>query len=236
MHGLILAGGEGTRLAADGIEAPKPLAEVAGEAQVTRLTRTLHRLGAESLTVMVREPFVPEVRSALRDVAATGVRVVPCATPSSLHTLVAGLDQIAPGAVFCTMVDTVMPDPDWGRLWRSTAQALEDGASLVLAVTAYVDDESPLWVRRDAAGRALAVGREPVDPPCVSGGVYGLSAVARQWAAETLASGAERMRAFLASAVERSPRVATVDVARIIDLDRGRDLEQARDWFNTLSH
>ena len=37
MHGLVLAGGEGSRLAADGVAAPKALVPVGGRPQLLRL-------------------------------------------------------------------------------------------------------------------------------------------------------------------------------------------------------
>ena len=45
MQGLILAGGRGSRLAADGIETPKALVEVAGRPQIVNLIRTFDELG-----------------------------------------------------------------------------------------------------------------------------------------------------------------------------------------------
>ena len=128
MHGLILAGGEGSRLVADGIVAPKPLAEVGGEPQVVRLARSLVRLGAQSLTVMVRAEFADRVRQALSAAGLTGWRVEACTTPSSLHTLAAGLAEIPQGPVFCSMVDTVMPAADWTRVWKATETALGSSA------------------------------------------------------------------------------------------------------------
>jgi choline kinase len=233
MHGLILAGGEGSRLAADGIATPKPLALVGGEPQIVRLVRVFGSFGPRSLTVMVRAEFADPVRSALTEAGLAGWRVRPCTTPSSLHTLVEGLLEIPAGPVFCSMVDTVMPAADWRRVWSTTEASLAGGDALVLTVTGYVDDEAPLWVRRDPSGRALVVGKEPVSPPCVSGGVYGLSPSAREWAAQVVTAGSARMRSFLASTVDRGVRVVTVEVPRIIDLDRGRDLETARHWVDS---
>jgi hypothetical protein len=206
---------------------------VAGEPQIVRLVRTLGALGCRSLTLMVRSEFAGQVRSVLGTAGVSGWRVVPCTTPSSLHTLAAGLAEVPAGPVFCTMVDTVMTEADWHRVWTATQAALTAGAELALAVTGFVDDESPVWVRRDQAGLAVSIGNEPVSPPCVSGGVYGLSIGARRLAAEAVAGGASRMRAFLRAAVERGGRVATVEVQRIIDLDRRRDLETASRWVES---
>ena|SRR5438309_9784512 len=91
MHGLILAGGEGTRLAAGGIAVPKPLVEVAGRPQLLRLLETLDALGCESLTCAIRAdlPAVAALLDARRFRAP--FRVMPCRTPSSLHTLAEAL-------------------------------------------------------------------------------------------------------------------------------------------------
>jgi len=233
MHALILAGGEGSRLAADGVPRPKPLTEVGGEAQLLRLVRRCGGLGAESVTVMVRAEFAPEARTALAEGDVRVSRIEPCTTPSSLHTLVEGLRLVPPGPVFCTMVDTVMPASDWVHTWRATREVLAAGSPVVLAVTGHVDDEAPLWVRRDADGYAIALGASPVTPPCVTGGVYGFGAAARDWAEAALEGGRSRMRAFLAACVERAGRVPTIAVPRIIDLDRRQDLEAAEAWMAT---
>ena len=144
MQGLILAGGRGSRLAADGIETPKALVEVAGRPQIVNLIRTFDELGCESIICMVREGIT---------VAEPGpAKVRTCRTPSSLHTLVAGLSMVPDGPVFCAMVDTVMPAADWRRLYQGVTERLAAGSLAVLAVTPFVDDELPLYVTRDMAG------------------------------------------------------------------------------------
>ena len=225
MQGLILAGGRGSRLAADGVEAPKPLVEVAGRPQIVNLIETFADLGCESITCMVRDGITVDV---------PGPAVVrACRTPSSLHTLVAGLTTVPPGPVFCAMVDTVMPPRDWHRLYAGVTERLAAGSVAVLAVTPFVDDELPLYVTRDAQGFATGILDTP--PPSgasllVTGGVYGLSPVARRLASVAVAS-LHRMRAFLRLLVELKVPVATVEVPRIIDLDHKSDLDAAERWL-----
>jgi NDP-sugar pyrophosphorylase family protein len=224
-QGLILAGGRGSRLAADGVEAPKALVEVGGRPQIINLIETLADLGCESITCMVREGITIE---------KPGSAVVhTCRTPSSLHTLVAGLATVAPGPVFCTMVDTVMPPADWRRLYHGVTERLAGGSLAVLAVTPFVDDELPLYVTRNAAGLATGIFDTPPPPGVpllVTGGVYGLSPEARRLAGVAVAS-LHRMRAFLRLLVELRAPVATVEVPRIIDLDHKRDLDAAERWL-----
>jgi NDP-sugar pyrophosphorylase family protein len=227
MQGLILAGGDGSRLAADGVETPKALVEVAGRPQVLHLIQTLEELGCESITCMIRD--------GVRIEAPASVVVRSCRTPSSLHTLIAGLAVIPPGPVFCTMVDTVMPAADWRRVYAEVTDKLQEGSFAVLAVTPFVDDELPVYVWRDAQGRVTDIADRPSNGAAsavVTGGVYGLSPGARRLATVAVSS-ASRMRAFLKLLVEVRAPVATVEVPKIIDLDHKRDLEAAETWLGT---
>jgi len=233
--GLILAGGEGSRLAADGISTPKPLVAVAGRPQVVRLVEALRAADCSTIVVLVRRQHAPDVYRAIEATRLPGVRVEPCLTPSSLHTLAAGLSELPPGEVLCTMVDTVMLPSEWGRVAAAVECGLGAGREIMLAVTGDVDDESPLWVRRNEAGDVTWLGPNRVSPACVTGGVYGLSQAARELVSNAVAQGRERMRHFLAWAVEQGTPVGTIDVPRIIDLDRRRDLEHATTWLQATS-
>jgi NDP-sugar pyrophosphorylase family protein len=234
MHGLVLAGGEGSRLAAEGVTTPKPLLEVAGRPLIVTLLATLEQLGCESLTCMVRAGF-PAVVQALEGAHFDAPFIVKtCSTPSSAHTLVLGFETVPAGPVFCTMVDTVMRPRDWGAAYAATARHLAGGADAVLIVTPFVHDESPLYVARDREGLARGLGSAPGAEPCVSGGVYGFGPAARQAAQEALADGVQRMRGFLQRLIADGARVATVVVPQIIDLDRRSDWELAQTWMASL--
>jgi NDP-sugar pyrophosphorylase family protein len=230
VHGLILAGGEGSRLAADGVRTPKALVEVAGQPQIVRLVDTMTRLGCRDITCMVREGL-PPVATLLPAEPAIPVDTITCLTPSSLHTLVAGLTAAPHGAVFCSMVDTVMPWADWQRAFAAVQQHLGAGADAVLVVTPATDDDRPLYVGVDAGGRVRSIGDQRVEPATVTGGVYGFGAAARRLAADALDQGLERMRAFLGLLVQNGRAVFAVNVPRVIDLDRARDLADANAWL-----
>ena len=230
MHGLILAGGRGSRLAADGVATPKALVEIAGRPQIAHLIETFSRLGCVSITCMVRDDIPLDWAGWA---AEHGADVRRCRTPSSLHTLVAGLAAAPPGPVFCAMVDTVMPAADWQRLYRGVAAALDAGAHAALAITPFAEDDHPLYVERGAAGQVLAISDDSPprsSPRSVTGGVYGFAPAARRLAAVALGS-LHRMRAFLKLLVEIGAPVRAVEVPRIIDLDHKRDLEAAAAWL-----
>ncbi len=197
---------------------PKPLVEVAGRPQIVGLLETFAALGCRSLTCAVRADFPAVMR--LLDGRRFGppLSVVECRTPSSLHTLVEGLRAVPAGPVFCSMVDTVMRPVDWRAVFQETERHLEEGAEMVLAVTPYVDDESPVYVIRGGGDDVQAVSDEPVHPPCVTGGV-------------AVSAGGHRMRGFLKAVVAGGRRVAAVEVPRIIDIDRPSDLQHANAWL-----
>ncbi len=230
LHGLILAGGEGSRLAAGGVAVPKPAVEVAGRPQILRLVETLARLGCPTVTCMVREG-TPEVAALLaRPAWGERVRCHDCRTPSSLHTLVEGLARTPAGPVFVTMVDTVMRAADWRTVFERAAACLAAGADAVLAVTPYVDDEAAVYVSA-ANGRVVRIADRALEPPCVTGGVYAFAPGVRALAREAVDAGVARMRNFLARLVDQGHAVAAVAVPRIIDLDRVSDLEAANAWL-----
>jgi molybdopterin-guanine dinucleotide biosynthesis protein A len=229
MHGLILAGGIGSRLAADGVAAPKAAVRLGGRPQILRLIDTFLALGLDSVTCMVRDTY-PEVLLAVeseRSVAGDRLRAVACNTPSTLHTLADGLLEVPPGPVFCSLVDTVMLERDWRRVYEDSARQLRRGRDAVLAVTPFVDDENPLWVERGAGGLARRIGGPPVVPPCVTGGAYVYSERARDAAEEARREGGTRLRYFLGDLVKDGAKVGTVEVARIVDLDHKRDIDTA---------
>jgi NDP-sugar pyrophosphorylase family protein len=204
--------------------------EVGGRPQILGLLETLAALGCESLTCAVRADMPAVIRLLDGQRFAVPFTVIPCRTPSSLHTLVRALSAVPPGPVFCSMVDTVMRPEDWRAVYRDTATRLETGADAVLIVTPYVDDEAPVYVRRQD-GAVRAVGDAPVVPPCVTGGVYGFGAGARRAAADALEHGVHKMRGFLAAFVADGRQVAAVEVPRIIDIDRPADLRTANAWL-----
>lgn len=223
MHGLILAGGEGSRLLASGITVPKALMPVAGQPQVRRLVAACRRVGCETVTCAVRDDLAAAVTAALAD---AGVAIVPLRTATSLHTLEAGLRSIAPGDVLCSLVDTVMPDGDWDAAHTAAVRALRD-ADAVVAVTPFVDDESPLWADVDADG--IVAGFTPgAERRVVTGGVYWFNARARAAATEAVQSGVMRLRGFLARLIETHHRIRAVEVPRIVDVDTSADLVVAQ--------
>jgi len=231
MHGLILAGGEGSRLRADGIMTPKPFVELEGRTLLARGAGTLRALGCLTITAAVRRSALAHGDAASRAAGLGGLRLVACETVSSLHTLAAALEVVPPGPLLCTMVDTIMREEDWRRIASRGARLLQDGADLCVAVTSWVDDERPLWVATRPDGSVAGFAATPTLPRLITGGAYWLSSRVRDLVPRVVELGVSRMRGFLAWLAEHGYRVETAEVARIVDLDRGSDLAAAAAWL-----
>ncbi len=211
----------------------KALVRVAGRPQVLRLVDALARLRCTSITCALRADLVPEVNALAIEEPGPSFARVPCRTPSSLHTLAAGLASLPEGETLATMADTVMPDADWAAVGAGTRAAFARGADAVLAVTPHVGETGGLYVELDARGRVLALHDTPVAPVRVTGGVYGLGPAARLLAHEAVDAGLDRMRGYLRLLIDRGLRVDAVEVTRIVDLDRRSDLLVANAWLGS---
>lgn len=232
MQGLILAGGLGSRLAADGVQTPKALVPVAGVPQLERLCRTFEALGCETVTCMVRAGIAVDQIVPLEGRR----RLIRCSTPTSLHTLVEGFRALEPGPVFCSMVDTVMPWNSWLAVWTAWEEASRRGHQVLLAVSAPSgDDVTGLYLTIDDSGVVTRFGGPPTAHPLVTAGVYGFGPRARRLAELALDRGIERVRGFLAVLAADGIAVRTVPVPRALDVDRRSDLEEANRWAPSVT-
>ena len=87
MNFAILAAGEGSRLAQEGAELPKPLVRIQGEAMVDRLIRIFHSCGAESIHIITND-LTPLTQTHLRKLQEQDpkLHLIVKTTPSSMHS------------------------------------------------------------------------------------------------------------------------------------------------------
>ena len=92
MRYAIIAAGEGSRLAQEGIDAPKPLVKVNGEHLIDRLLRIFMENDAEEIVVICND-LTPYVSSHLARIQNEGLygrpiplRFIVKSTPSSMHS------------------------------------------------------------------------------------------------------------------------------------------------------
>ena len=143
----LIAAGQGSRLASEGIEVPKPLVKVGGEPLMGRLLRIFMENGAESISIITNEEMteVHEFLSAQQ--LPVPLNVVIKSTPDSFHSFYEIRPYLAGGKFCLTTVDPIFKEVEFGQYIKAFASDGEVDA--LMGVTDYVDDEKPLYVRVD---------------------------------------------------------------------------------------
>lgn len=234
----IIAAGEGSRLAQEGVERPKPLVEIEGKPMIGRLLDIFAGLGAGRVSVIVNAKM-PEVEAYLRSIAPSlpmPLDIVVKSTPSSMHSFYELGDLLRPhGRFVLTTVDTIFRRDDFARYVEAFATAPEEVGAM-MAVTSYIDDEKPLYV---LTGNDMRV-KGFLDTPendCgekaryVSGGIYGLDARAINVLEDCMKRGVSRMRNFQRALVNDGLDVRAFDMGKIMDVDHASDIVKAQKFL-----
>ena len=230
MRFAIIAAGEGSRLASEGVKAPKPLIEIQGVPLIERLVRIFARQGADSINIIVNEQQ-PETLAHIRELQKLfPINVVVKSTPSSMHSLHA-LSHLLRGDKFClTTVDTLFHEEEFAEYIKTFKESNGDG---IMAVTDYIDDEKPLYVDTDSQLDITAFCDKPTENSrYISGGIYGLTPKALDILDECMAEGIERMRNFQRRLVGSGMRLNAYPFTTILDIDHAEDIEKAERFIS----
>ena len=226
MNYAIIAAGEGSRLAQEGIAKPKPLVELQGEPMIGRLINIMLRCNAESISIIVNE-HMTKVREYLQALELpVPLNLVVKTTPSSMHSLW-HLSRVIPEGKFClTTVDTIFREEDFkGYIDAFEADDEDDG---MWAVTPFVDDEKPLWVDVNEQMTITAFRDKRWDGArYVSGGVYAMTDGAFEVLERCIEQGVSRMRNFQRALVESGRRLKAYSIDKIVDVDHAGDIATA---------
>ena len=232
MNYAIIAAGEGSRLAQEGIAKPKPLVELQGEPMIGRLINIMLRCNAESISIIVNE-FMTEVREYLESLELpVPFNLVVKTTPSSMHSLWHLSRVIPQGKFYLTTVDTIFREEDFkGYIEAFEADNEHDG---MWAVTPFVDDEKPLWVEVDDQMGITAFRDKGWDGArYVSGGVYAMTDKAFSVLDDCINQGISRMRNFQRALVDNGYRLQAYSIDKIVDVDHAEDIATAEAFLNS---
>ena len=231
MNYAIIAAGQGSRLAQEGVARPKPLVELNGEALIARLIRIFIANNAESVSVIVNEEMT-EVKEFLDTLTLPcPLNVVVKSTPSSMHSFYE-LSQVMKEGKFClTTVDTVFKDDDFAQYIKAFEQDSESDG--VMAVTPFIDDEKPLFVATDDDMTISAfLDRHQEGVKYVSGGVYALNEKAFKVLADCVEGGMSRMRNFQRALIDAGLKLKAYSIEKIVDVDHASDIATAENFIS----
>ena len=219
----IIAAGHGERLRAAGIDTPKPLVEIGGRPLIAHQIDAAVGAGATRICCIVNAE-TDRVRQLLESGSfGVPIDVVQRTTASSAESFLTLRPYLESAPFLLLTVDAVIAPAKIAAL-VAFARTRADAAG-ILAVTATVDDERPLWVELDEHARIRALGG--ARGTHVTAGVYFLKPVvysladaspARQWTA---------FRIFLRSLLDHGQPLYGFDVGFAVDVDRPEDITAA---------
>lgn len=233
MDYAIIAAGEGSRLREEGIVTPKPLIRIQGEPLLDRLIGIFLRANASSINIIVNEEMT-EVQQHLQQMQLpVPMNLIIQSTPSSMHSFYA-LSHFLKNDKFClTTVDTIFHEADFKKY--ITAFEEDQVVDGLMAVTDFIDDESPLYVDTDDTLRILGfLDEAPLHPKYISGGIYCLKQMALPVLNHCMERNVFRMRNYQRNLLSEGLHIKAYPFPKIVDVDHAEDIDKANRFINQI--
>ena len=242
MKFAIIAAGDGSRLAQEGITEPKPLVKVRGERLIDRLIRIFMGNNATEIVVICNEQM-SDVASHLKMIQDEGLnglhvplRFVIKSTPSSMHSFYELRHSLRDEPFILTTVDTIFDESEFHDYVLSFQDKIAQGTAALMGVTDYIDDEKPLYVGVDKVMRINGYYDTPqADSRFISAGIYGLTAPSLDILEACIEKGESRMRNFQRALVAANLRIEAYPLTKVFDIDHIEDIRKADEGVKNLS-
>ena len=242
MKFAIIAAGDGSRLAQEGVTEPKPLVKVRGERLIDRLIRIFMENNATEIVVICNEQM-SDVASHLKMIQDKGLNGLPVplrfvvkSTPSSMHSFYELRHFLREDPFILTTVDTIFDESEFHDYVLSFQDKIAQGVDALMGVTDYIDDEKPLYVGVDNVMRINGYYDTPqADFHFISAGIYGLTAPSLNILEACIEKGESRMRNFQRALVAAGLRIEAFPLTKVFDVDHIEDIRKADEGVNNLS-
>ena len=242
MKFAIIAAGDGSRLAQEGVTEPKPLVKVRGERLIDRLIRIFMENNATEIVVICNEQMF-DVANHLKMIQAKGLNGLPIplrfvvkSTPSSMHSFYELRDFLRDEPFILTTVDTIFDESEFHDYVLSFQDKIAHGTAALMGVTDYIDDEKPLYVGVDNVMRINGYyDNAQVDSRFISAGIYGLTASSLDILESCIEKGEGRMRNFQRALVAAGLRMEAYPLTKVFDIDHIEDIRKADEGVKNLS-
>ena len=227
MRYAVIAAGEGSRLAQEGMTTPKPLVKIGGECMIDRLVRIFVAAGAKEVCVVCNPSSEAYIKSCQE--AGAPLRSIVRTTPSSMHSMYELMPMLEGDEPFVlTTVDTVFRESEFLAYVAAFEKMVAAGeADGLMGVTTYIDDEKPLYVATDDDLNIRAFLDADENPRYVSGGIYGLTPRALATLRRCVDRGESRMRNFQRALLTDGLRLKAFLLTKVIDVDHASDIAKA---------
>ena len=225
MKYAIIAAGEGSRLAAEGIQEPKPLVRVGGERLIDRLIRIFMQHDADEIVCICNDRTYTvalghDIHGNLQriDNALQSIERLIADRKTTLESLHVQLE---------TAKEEFRED-EFADYLHAFSQYRGDA---LMGVTDYIDDERPLYVQTDAQMRVTAFLDQSDDCRYISAGIYGLQPSAIFPLNNCIARCEHRMRNFQRALLSDGYKVAAWPFSKVLDIDHAGDIRKAEEML-----
>lgn len=234
MKFAIIAAGEGSRLAKEGVDLPKPLVKVQDEHLIDRLIRIFMDNDAEEIVVICNN-LTPLVSGHLMDLEQHGLRgrrvplrFIVKSTPSSMHSFFELSPYLSDGPFVLTTVDTIFKEDEFQAYVLAFGRVVADGFDGMMGVTDYIDDEKPLYVGTDEMMNVTGF-YDDNSAHCrfISGGIYGLCSSSIDTLRACMERKESRMRNFQRALIADGRKLKAFSFSKVMDVDHASDIVKA---------
>ena len=232
MKAGIIAAGKGERLKKGGIFTPKPLISIDGIPIIERTIIAAVNAGASHIACIVNA-IEKEVSEYLRShVWPVPLDLIVKTTPSSMESLF-NLAPFLDEPFLLLTVDAVYPFDTLKDFVNKARLINGDG---VLAMTEFVDDEKPLWVKVNRENRIIKIGAESYPTPYITAGFYYFTPSIFALIREARKKKLKALREFLALLIQKGYNIYGMPVSKVIDVDHPEDIEKAETFLKEYSN
>ncbi|MBI5402988.1 MAG: NDP-sugar synthase [Ignavibacteriae bacterium] len=227
----VIAAGDGQRLKDEGIVTPKPLIIVNGQTLLERVIVLSKKFGFESINMIINSAFRKDVEESgiLEKHSEVKGSVIYGTTQSSLHSL-NKLKNTLSDSNFCLMtIDSIFDDIEFESFLKH-AEGI-NGYDGLIAVTDFVDDEKPLWIKTDENGIIKKFSSVKEGADYVTGGIYFFKKGVIGLTDKAIEKDISKLRNFLQYLVDIGLNLKAVSFSKIIDLDHKSDIEEAEKFL-----
>lgn len=230
MKFAIISAGEGSRLAQEGVQQPKPLVPLNGIAMIDRLIRIFMDNQATSIAIIINNEQIETQKHLAELKKIYPLEVIIKSTPGSMHSF-HELMPLLKGEKFClTTVDTIFDETEFTAYIENFKGSDDDG---FMAVTDYIDDEKPLYI---SVNNSLDItgyhDTKTADSNYISGGIYCLTPSCLDTLQNCMDKGMTRMRQFQRALVEEGKKLKAYPFSKILDVDHAEDIAKAEAFLN----
>lgn len=233
MKYALIAAGQGSRLVSEGVQTPKPLVKVGGVPLLSRLFQIFLDNDAESFCIIINEEMT-EVYDFLKQLQLpVPLDIVVKSTPDSFHSFYELTPYLQGKGKFClTTVDPIFREHEFSAYIQAFNKDEADDA--LMAVTDYIDDERPLYVKTTSDMRVTGYASESYNGfRYISGGIYCMNQKALSLLPAAMESGVARMRGFQQYLVDAGLRIQAFPFSKVIDIDHSADIRKAELFLET---